>query len=217
MTYVTSLTPDFIVGQAGRLEIRMTRPGENSTTSLASESPQKWVVLSHPHPQFGGTMNNKVVTTMEKTFQSLGYGTLAYNFRGVGKSEGTYDGGEGEQQDLYDVVRWLREHTNLSELVLAGFSFGSYIVLKQADQIQPTAICTVAPPVSMYDFSDIEPTMPWYLIQGGQDEVIDAREVLDWAMQIKKQPDVFWRAEASHFFHRQLIWLKKILITTFEK
>ncbi|MBD3612344.1 MAG: hypothetical protein HUJ13_08050 [Hydrogenovibrio crunogenus] len=217
MTNAFSMTPDFIAGQAGRLEIRMTRPGQNLTANLPSDSPHKWVVLSHPHPQFGGTMDNKVVTTMEKTFQSLGYGTLAYNFRGVGKSEGNYDGGEGEQQDLYDVVCWLRENVGLAELVLAGFSFGSYITLKQVDRIQPTAICTVAPPVSMYDFSGIQPIMPWYLIQGGQDEVIDAKEVLDWAMQLKKQPDIFWRGEASHFFHRQLIWLKKILITTFEK
>jgi len=215
MTKTTTTLPDYIIGEAGRLEIRMTRPGQISTENLVSDSPKKWVVLSHPHPQFEGTMNNKVVTTMEKTFQNLGYGTLAYNFRGVEKSEGNYDGGEGEQRDLYQVVDWLRKNENVSELVLAGFSFGSYIVLKQTEQIQPTAICTVAPPISMYDFSGIQPQMPWYLIQGGQDEIMDAREVMNWAMQLDKQPDIFWRGEASHFFHRQLIWLKKVLMTSF--
>ncbi|PLA75054.1 hypothetical protein CYQ88_02155 [Hydrogenovibrio sp. SC-1] len=192
-----------IDGAAGKLQIRMTRPGHSSSA--------KWVVLSHPHPQFGGTMNNKVITTLERAFQRLGYGTLSYNFRGVEASEGHYDGGEGEQQDLASLVTWLRQTESVSHITLAGFSFGSYIALKQVEHLKADAICTVAPPVSMMDFSSIAPKVPWVLIQGGQDEVIDSKEVLDWLWHLPKQPDVYWRAEASHFFHGQLVWLKKVI------
>lgn len=192
-----------IDGPVGKLQLRITRPGDFS--------PSKWVVLSHPHPQFGGTMNNKVVTTLERSFQRLGYGCVAYNFRGVERSEGQYDGGEGEQADLQAVVAWLRETESITHLTLAGFSFGSYITLKQAEALQADAICIVAPPVSMMDFGNIAPTVPWVVIQGGQDEVIDAKEVLDWIWHLPKQPDVYWRGEASHFFHGQLVWLKKVI------
>ncbi|KUJ74615.1 hypothetical protein AVO42_04235 [Thiomicrospira sp. XS5] len=201
-----------IPGAVGELEVRMTRPGDSSSSS---DQPKRWVVLSHPHPQFGGTMNNKVVATLEKAFQSLEYGTLAYNFRGVGESEGEYDGGEGEQMDLAAAVHWLRETNEVDELVLAGFSFGSYVVLKQAEALKADALCTVAPPVSMYDFTDLYPTMPWVLIQGGQDEVIDSGEVLQWAIKADSVPDIFWRAQASHFFHRQLVWLKNIVTAVY--
>jgi len=192
-----------IEGAVGKIAIRMTRPGDSSAS--------KWVVLSHPHPQFGGTMNNKVITTLERAFQRLGYGTVAYNFRGVEASEGEYDGGDGEQADLVAVVAWLRQNQDVGHLTLAGFSFGSYIALKQAEYLKADAICTVAPPVSMMDFSQIAPQMPWILIQGGQDEVINAKEVLDWLWHLPKQPDVYWRAQASHFFHGQLVWLKKVI------
>ncbi len=119
---------------------------------------------------------------------------------GLGRPEGEYDGGEGEQMDLVAVVNWLRDQEDVNELVLAGFSFGSYIALQQAEALQADALCTVAPPVSMYDFTGLSPTMPWVLIQGGQDEVIDSHEVLQWAMSRESVPDIFWRAQASHFF-----------------
>lgn len=197
-----------IDGNVGKIQLRMTRPGDFSVS--------KWVVLSHPHPQFGGTMDNKVVTTLERSFQRLGFGTVAYNFRGIDASEGSYDGGEGEQADLQAVVTWLRQNEDVSHLMLAGFSFGSYIALKQADALKADALCIVAPPVSMMDFSQVAPTMPWTLIQGGQDEVIDAKEVLDWLWRLPNQPDLYWRAEASHFFHGQLVWLKKVIAMAFQ-
>lgn len=212
----------FIQGAAGKIEIRVTRPGTFSAQKPAesgsqsevepqSTSLQDWVVLSHPHPVYGGTMNNKVVTSMEKAFQELGMGTVAYNFRGAGASEGEYDNGEGEQADLVKVVEWLRTQVPMGQLVLAGFSFGAYVTLKQAADLKADFVCAVAPPVSMYDFSEIELKQPWLLVQGGQDEVIDAQEVLDWAMKLPSPPDVLWRQEASHFFHRQLVWLKQAI------
>ncbi|WP_235584637.1 alpha/beta hydrolase [Thiomicrospira sp. WB1] len=222
MAGITSLTMEImpasstslvIPGEVGPLQARLTRPG---ASRLAESSPSvhdtAWVVLSHPHPQYGGTMDNKVVTTLERTFQQLGWGTLAYNFRGVQESAGDYDEGLGEQYDLAAVVEWLRATESVSHLTLAGFSFGSYISVAQADALNADQLCTVAPPVSLYDLSGFHPKAEWLLIQGGQDEVVDPKEVLDWALAREQVPDLVWRAQASHFFHRQLVWMKQLLL-----
>jgi len=80
------------------------------------------------------------------------------------------------------------------------------------DVCSPEAICTVAPPVGLYDFSQLDDIdIPWSLIQGGQDEVVSAREILDWAMTRNKVPDVYWKDSASHFFHGELVWLRRII------
>lgn len=196
-----------IAGVVGDLEIRLALPSENI---------KKWVVVSHPHPQFGGTMDNKVVTTLEKAYQSLGFGTLVYQFRGVGLSAGEYDGGEGEQSDLAAVVTWLRTEHAPEYLVLAGFSFGAYISLKQAAPLRVDHLLAVAPPVNLYDFSGIQLLdTPWILVQGAADEVVPALEVLDWALKLENVPDIHWRSGASHFFHRQLVWLKKVVLMAY--
>ena len=194
-----------ISGPVGKLEIRV-KPSVHDVDS------GKAVVISHPHPLYGGTMNNKVVTTMERAFSSLGYTTVAYNFRGVGESEGEYDGGIGEQADLIAVLDWLNAKYELTHTVLAGFSFGSYVSLNALAKCKVDAICTVAPPVGLYDFSVINDVdIPWSLIQGGQDEVVSAQEILDWAMNQENKPDIYWRDGASHFFHGELVWLRKII------
>ncbi|MEA1987985.1 MAG: CocE/NonD family hydrolase, partial [Pseudomonadota bacterium] len=194
-----------ITGSVGNLEIRIKPSGHDVDSGKA-------VVISHPHPLYGGTMNNKVVTTMERAFSSLGYTTVAYNFRGVGASEGEYDSGVGEQADLKAVLDWLNSRYEISHTVLAGFSFGSYVSLSALEKCKVDAICTVAPPVGLYDFSVVnEVDVPWTLIQGGQDEVVSAQEILDWAMKQRCKPDIYWRDGASHFFHGELVWLRKII------
>ena len=204
-----------IDGAVGALEVRYS-------PIIDDVEPKKLVVLSHPHPLHGGTMNNKVVTTMERTFQSLGYATVAYNFRGVGQSEGEYSHGEGEQADLLAVIKWAKQRFKTEHLTLAGFSFGSYVALKVAHskQIEVNALCTVAPPVGLYDFSGLlskegGEEIFWTLIQGGQDEVVSAKEILNWAMSQPNKPDVYWRQQAGHFFHGELIWLKKVILLAF--
>lgn len=196
--------PQLIEGHAGQLELRL----------FEAEKPGRWVVLSHPHPLFGGTMDNKVVTTMERAFQAAGFSTITYNFRGVGHSEGEHDNAQGEVDDLLAVVHWLKAHFSVDDLQLAGFSFGAYISLKALTQLESelSRIITVAPPVGLYDFSTIHPVnVPWVLIQGGGDEVVSAPEILAWAMSGDKQPDLYWRAHASHFLHGELVWLKKVI------
>ncbi|WP_029408116.1 alpha/beta hydrolase [Thiomicrorhabdus sp. Milos-T2] len=214
-----------INGPAGNLEVRV-KPQVDAVEEgdlgklgeVAKAEVVKVVVISHPHPLYGGTMDNKVVTTLERAFAKRGYVTIAYNFRGVGLSEGEYDSGVGEQQDLAAVFNWAKDTFNSEYLVLAGFSFGSYVSLKsymswkELFSCQPQAICTVAPPVGLYDFSKIDDIdVPWMLIQGGQDEVVSAKEILDWSMGLKNKPDVYWREAASHFFHGELVWLRNVV------
>jgi alpha/beta superfamily hydrolase len=213
----TKSVTELIPSPNGLIEIRykgLSSEGEESHKTV------KLVVLSHPHPLYGGTMSNKVVTTMERAFQSLGYVTVAYNFRGVGKSEGEHNQGIGEQGDLVEVVKWAKARFKSSHLTLAGFSFGSYVTLKAYQEFNKMlgvdALCTVAPPVGLYDFSGIHPVKePWVLIQGGKDEVVSAPDIMQWVMAGEFQPDIYWRAEASHFFHGELIWLKKIILLAY--
>jgi len=200
-----------IKGEKGNIELRVKQAAPNEL------SPKKQLaVISHPHPLYGGTMDNKVVTTLERAFLNLGYTTVVYNFRGVGQSDGDYDNGQGEQKDLQAVVNWAQNEFDVSKTVLAGFSFGSYVTLQAYNQCNVQAICTVAPPVGLYDFSTVNNiSLPWVLIQGGQDEVVSAQEVLDWTMSLKTKPDIYWRQQASHFFHGELIWLRKVVEMTF--
>lgn len=197
----------FIQGDVGNIELRIKLAANNEFSSK-----KQLVVISHPHPLYGGTMNNKVVTTLERAFSHLGYTTVAYNFRGVGNSDGEYDNGQGEQNDLQTVVNWAQNEFEVDKTILAGFSFGSYVTLQAYQKCHVDGLCTVAPPVGLYDFSNIQDiVLPWVLIQGGQDEVVSAQEILDWAMKQDSKPDVYWRDKASHFFHGELIWLRKVI------
>ncbi|MDG6774891.1 CocE/NonD family hydrolase [Thiomicrorhabdus sp. ZW0627] len=201
-----------IDGVVGPIEVRFfdasQQTGKDGSLSL--------VVISHPHPQFGGTMDNKVVTTIERAFQGLGYSTLTYNFRGVGQSVGEYDGGVGERQDLISVVNWARQNMAFEKLVLSGFSFGSYVTLTAQPAIRADRLFLVAPPVGLYDFSRIEEvSVPWEVVIGLDDEVVEVKEMLDWAFSREQSPSVYCRANASHFLHGQLIWLKKLILSEY--
>jgi hypothetical protein len=197
-----------IGGPAGELEVRF-RAVENSEQAGL-------VVISHPHPQFGGTMNNKVVTTLEKALQEKGYATAVYNFRGVGRSQGQYDGGVGEVDDLVAVVNWARTHFNVDRFSLAGFSFGSYITLKAQPVLQAERLMIVAPPVGLYDFSAIEEVrVPWEMVIGLEDEVVEVAEMMQWFGRLQQKPTLYARANASHFFHGQLLWLKRIILSEY--
>ncbi|MEA3405700.1 MAG: CocE/NonD family hydrolase [Pseudomonadota bacterium] len=201
-----------IDGPAGQLEIRIFNVSQGDETQKLND----FVVISHPHPEFGGTMDNKVVTTLERTFQSMGYGTVTYNFRGVGASEGRYDGGVGEQQDLQAVVDWLKSSYSFERLVLAGFSFGAYVTLSAQSSLEADRLLIVAPPVGLYDFSEIkEVEQPWDMVIGLEDEVISVAEMMQWAMAREFKPSLYCRSGASHFFHGQLIWLKKVILSTY--
>ncbi len=195
-----------ITGNAGDIEVLITQPA-----TVTESSPI--VVISHPHPLYGGAMTNKVVHILAKTFSELGAITVRFNFRGVGKSEGKYDNGIGEAEDLQTLVEELKQWRAKSPIWLAGFSFGAYVTVRAQTVIKPEKLLLVAPPVSMYPFDELaEITIPWIVIQGGRDEVIDAAAVKNWVSQRPNQPQFIWMEQAGHFFHGRLNYVKEALL-----
>lgn len=164
-----------------------------------------WGIVCHPHPLFGGTMHNKVVTTLTKTFQHLGLHTVRFNFRGVGQSAGEYDKGNGELEDLLAVVEWVQKERIQQDVWLAGFSFGAYVAAKAATEFPTKKLVTVAPPVQNFPMLNLPPIIcPWILAQGEQDEVVPPEEVFRWAEQREPKPIILRFPQAGHFFHGQL-------------
>lgn len=177
-------------------------------------SPKKLLgIVCHPHPLYEGTMYNKVVTTVVRAFQRLEIVPLRFNFRGVGKSEGEYGNVVGELDDLRAVINWAKEHFPEYKLILAGFSFGSYIATKVATEVKPVALITIAPPVHHNDFAALPPIdFPWAVVQGAADEVVPSEQVFSWVAGLAKKPVLFSMPGVGHFFHGQLIELRDGLI-----
>lgn len=192
-----------LAGPAGKLEVTTDVPE-------ADLARQGTVVICHPYPPEGGTMRNKVVTMLERSLRESGLATVRFNFRGVGASEGAFDDGRGEAEDLAAVVEWVRRVHPHDALWLAGFSFGSHIALSRAVSLAADALILVAPPVGRgYDFDAIElPACPWLVVQGEADEVVEPDAVFEWLDGIDATPTVIRMPETSHFFHRRLMDLR---------
>jgi alpha/beta superfamily hydrolase len=172
------------------------------------DRPAPFAVVCHPHPLLGGTMDNKVVTTTARALQDAGLATLRFNFRGVGGSAGSYDGGVGETQDALAIANWGAGRWPGRPVVLAGFSFGAYVALRLAQILAPVRLITIAPPIGRFDFTGLEaPACPWLILQGDADEVVDAERVRAWASgqpaQLEMLPGV------GHFFHGRLTELRE--------
>ena len=163
-------------------------------------------VICHPHPLHGGSMSNKVVHIIADTFNEMGVATLRFNFRGVGHSQGGFDSGRGEQQDLAAAVAWLRQrHPVGAPLWLAGFSFGSYVAFRAHQVLESQRLLLVAPPVGRFDFSEPRQVeIPWLVIQGGKDDVVSPQQVSSWVHRQALLPAFEWFADADHFFHGRL-------------
>lgn len=174
-------------------------------------------VICHPHPLFGGSLDNKVVFTLMRSFQQLGLGTLRFNFRGVGASSGHYDDGRGELDDLAALCRWLAQQGN-ARLWLAGFSFGAYIAARGCQAaadwgVTVEQLILVAPPVRRFDFSPLQRfDCPVTLLQGEADELVTADGVAAWAEQLHSPHQLLRFADCSHFFHGQLVELRSRLV-----
>ncbi|HEX6832643.1 MAG TPA: alpha/beta fold hydrolase [Rudaea sp.] len=166
-------------------------------------------IICHPHPLQGGTMHNKVVTMVERSLRELGLATVIFNFRGVGASQGAFDEGVGETDDLLAVARWVQDVRPGTALWLAGFSFGSYVALRAAAQLPLGQLISVAPPVGRWDFSSIVlPTCPWLVVQGETDEIVDPAAVFAWVAGLPHPPALVRMPETGHFFHRRLMDLR---------
>ena len=190
-------------GPAGALEVAVDPPEADAV-------PRPLVaVLCHPLPTEGGTMHNKVVTIAARSLRELGATTVRFNFRGTGHSEGTFDHGEGELDDLRAVVAWVRAARPHSALWLGGFSFGAYVSLRGAMELRPSLLLSIAPPAGRWGFERIAtPTMPWLVVQGEEDEIVDPQAVYDWLAGIGADAELVRMPETSHFFHRKLMDLR---------
>lgn len=168
-------------------------------------------VLGHPHSLQGGTMQNKVVTTLARTFRDLGIPSVRFNFRGVGSSVGKYDDGVGESDDVIAIVRQLQQRSPSLKICLAGFSFGSYVTFRAAKQLHPALLISIAPPITHYDFTHYV-AHPWIIVQGEEDEVVPPQAVFDWYQQLQPNPILIRFPDTTHFFHGKLNDLKSGLI-----
>ena len=189
-------------GPAGAIEAVVEDPEGTARPVVA--------VMCHPLPTEGGTMHNKVVTMAARALRQCGATTVRFNFRGTGDSQGEFDEGRGELEDLRTVVAWVREQRPEHQLWLCGFSFGAYVSLRGALELAADAVISIAPPVGRsWDFSGIQPpAVPWLVIQGDADEVVDAEEVAAWVGKMPEPPELVRMPEAGHFFHRRLIDLR---------
>lgn len=197
-----------ISGPQGQIELATTPPKRDVTLQNIT------AIFCHPHPLHGGTMNNKVVTTLAKTVSELGITAVRFNFRGVGLSEGTYGEGILEQSDLLAVHDWVRAQSPEHQIWIGGFSFGAYVALSSVPLINPDLILTVAPAVNHFDSSEISAfTVPWILVQGEKDNLVSAQDVYYFAKRqfAHNPPTIVSLPDADHFFHGQINALRNAL------
>lgn len=196
----------FINGPLGRLQTLETLP-EGSHQGITA-------ILCHPHPLFGGTMDNKVISALARACDALNIACVRFNYRGVGESAGVYGEMEGEVADCRAIIDWVLERRPHDQIWLMGFSFGSYIAARNVEASpHVTQLITVAPSVEHADFSVIPPiSCPWLIIMGEEDEVVPPQSVFDFADNRPEHPTLVKMPQTSHFFHRKLVDLKTIVI-----
>ena len=190
-----------VAGPAGSLECAIDAPAHGSGRGLA--------VLCHPHPLHGGTLDNKIVQTLARTFVALGYTAVRFNFRGIGASAGHWDHGLGEVDDALAVIH---AHRGLGQpLVLGGFSFGGYVASQAAARLpageQAERLVLVGPAVQTFPMVPVPADT--LVIHGEADEVVPLGAVFDWARPQSLPVPVV--PGAGHFFHGQLTLLKHIV------
>ncbi|MCL2473576.1 MAG: alpha/beta hydrolase [Alphaproteobacteria bacterium] len=192
----------FFSGSAGRLEGRYN-PGKSPDSPIA--------LILHPYPQHGGTMNNKVVYTMYSAFVEKGFATLRFNFRGVGKSQGCYDRGEGELSDAASAIDWLQAmNPNTRNVWIAGFSFGAWIALQLLmRRPEVDSFVAVSPPTNMLDFNFLTPCpVSGQIIHGGMDDIVPEPFVSKMVHKLSSQKginiDYKVIPTATHFFTENL-------------
>jgi len=155
-------------------------------------------------------MHNKVAHTLARAFVRAGFASLRFNFRGTEKSEGKFDEGNGELDDALAVVAWMRERYPDSLLWLAGFSFGAAIAVKAAVATEVDGLVSVAPAISRFATGlESQPTCPWLIVQGDQDELVDIEETVAWVDGLQPGPELLIIPDGEHFFHGRLNELRE--------
>lgn len=208
VTFSEEASRQFIDGPSGQLEIMTLAPAQAKNTVA---------IICHPHPLYQGTMNNKVVYTIAKAFDDLGVKTVRFNYRGVGKSDGKYGNGVGESEDLQAVIKQAKLVLPADDIILAGFSFGTFVAANVANQLSEIkGLLTVAPSVEHFDFSTMTSiACPWLIVQGENDEVVSPQAVYDFAKQNEGRAELVKIKDCSHFFHGRLTVLRRIIVNRF--
>jgi uncharacterized protein len=202
-------------GAAGRIEVAISTPGDARAIA----------VVAHPHPLFGGTMDNKVVTTLARAFVESGAATFRFNFRGVGATEGVHDEGRGETDDALAVVEHAKAAAGALPLWLAGFSFGGAVALRASARADFARLVLVAPAFRRLTGHGLgaapDPEDPQLgaegrhaasntvIVHGDRDETVPLQDSLDWAA--RREVPVVVVPGADHFFHRKLHILREIV------
>jgi len=193
--------------------LRQTVAGPSGAIECAVDAPvgtsRGVAVVCHPHPQHGGTMDNKVVQTLARAFTQLGYTAVRFNFRGVGASAGAWAQGPGEIDDALAVIAAQRAPDQ--PLVLAGFSFGAYVASNAALRLGGAAVerlVLVGPAASRFDMASVP--QGTLVIHGEVDDVVPLAAVFDWARPQSLPVTVI--PGAGHFFHGQLPLLKSLVV-----
>lgn len=184
-------------GAAGPVEALLETP--------PAARPDVIAICCHPHPLYGGTMQNKVVHTLARACQDAGVASLRFNFRGVGASGGKHDNGDGESEDAALIADWARRERGCRAVWSLGFSFGAWVAFRLASLRDAGLLVTVAPPVQRFDFTRLAaPGCPWLVAQGDADELVNHEAVLGWTRALSPAPEVMIFAGAEHFFHGRL-------------
>ena len=201
-------TPVMIDGPSGQLEALCLEVAEARGVAL----------ICHPNPVQGGTMLNKVVSTLQRTARGAGFHTLRFNYRGVGASAGSHDMGTGEVDDAEAVAHWLRARYPELPLTLLGFSFGGFVAASLGARleqrgIEPAQLFMIAPAVMRLG-ADNPPAerCPLVVIQPDADEVVEPQLVYDWSANLGRAHELLKVAECGHFFHGKLTDLKDLLL-----
>lgn len=207
--------PDIIIpGPEGRIEARYHH-AEQPGAPIA--------VVLHPHPLYGGTMNNKIVYHLYHAFVKFGFSVMRFNFRGVGRSQGTYDEGIGELSDAASALDWLQQQNpEASTCWIGGFSFGSWVamqLLMRRPEIE--GFVTVAPPANLYDFSFLAPCpSSGLIVQGNRDEIVpfeSVEKLKDKVITQKGRTIDYTQIDgADHYFRNQLDELNNVVYAYME-
>ncbi len=193
-------------GSAGRIEGRF-HPHAEKDAPVA--------LILHPHPAHGGTMNSKIVYALHRSFSDRGFSTLRFNFRGVGRSEGCYDKGEGELSDAASALDWLQSiNPQTHRFWVAGFSFGAWIgmqLLMRRPELE--GFISISPPANLYDFNFLAPCpVSGLIVQGTGDTVVSHESVGTLVNKLRNQKGIridFETIEGSdHFFTNHLATLQ---------
>jgi alpha/beta superfamily hydrolase len=197
----------YLTGHAGKMECMLDEP-----EGALESAPRGIALVAHPHPLYGGTMENKVAQTLARAFVGLGYVTARFNFRGVGESEGTYDDGRGEVDDMQVMYEHMVEQYPGLPVALTGFSFGTFVQAQLQQRLEAQGrpaerLALVGTAAGKWPMPPVPADT--ILIHGELDDTITLQQVFDWARPLDIPVTVI--PGADHFFHRKLVHIKNLV------